>query len=274
MNKSNKNLLNNGYIIFKNKLSHKVCDDLVLKIEKLLQKKRRKKNHLDEGSIFGQETLRDLVLREPKSFLKLISNKTIIDTLNDLFKDSFILENIMASNSVSVKKKYKRIVHIDSHLPTTNPNLTTDAVAMICLDDFTKNNGATKIWPNSHLSGIRIHHDKAKFKKFKKKPIFVEAPKGSIVIFLGQLWHQIGKNINNKRRWGILIHYKRWWIKPSTDFTRCGKNIYKLLNRKQKELFGFNSIVPRFNFKTHSRNAKTLRKITQLDDNYEKVLRY
>ena len=36
---------------------------------------------------------------------------------------------------------------------------------MICLDDFTKNNGATKIWPNSHLSGIRIHHDKAKFKK-------------------------------------------------------------------------------------------------------------
>lgn len=274
MNTPIKNLLDNGYVIFKNKLSHKVCDDLVLKIEKLLQKKRGKKNDVDEGSVYGQEIIRDLVLRDPKNFLQLISNKTIVKILDNLFKDTFILENIMASNSVNVEKNYKRIVHIDSHLPTKDPKLTTDAVAMVCLDDFTKSNGATKIWPNSHLSGVRIHHERHKFKKYKRKPVYVEAPKGSIVIFLGQLWHQIGKNINSKRRWGILIHYKRWWIKPSTDFTKCGKNIYRLLNRKQKELFGFNSIVPKFNLKTHSRNAKTLRKITRLDSSYEKVLRY
>ena len=48
------------------------------------------------------------------------------------------------------------------------------------------------------------------------------APKGSLSNILGQLWHQIGKNFNNDRRWAILIHYKRWWIKPSTDFTKCG----------------------------------------------------
>ena len=44
----------------------------------------------------------------------------------------------MASNSLNVKNNYKRIVHIDSHLPTQDPKLTTDAVAMICLDDFKK----------------------------------------------------------------------------------------------------------------------------------------
>ena len=66
--------------------------------------------------------IRDLVLRDPETFLKLIDNKKIIKILGSIFNDSFILENIMASNSVNVKKKYKRIVHIDSHLPTSDQN--------------------------------------------------------------------------------------------------------------------------------------------------------
>ncbi len=229
---------------------------------------------MDEGSKFGQEVIRDLVLREPKTFLKLIDNKKIITILSELFNDHFILENIMASNSINVKKKYDRIVHIDSHLPTSNPKFTTDAVAMICLDDFRKENGATKIWPKSHLSGVRIHHERNKIKNKENKFTYVEAPKGSLVIFLGQLWHQVGKNINNQRRWGILIHYKRWWIKPSTDFTKCGNKIFKLLNNKQKELFGFNSISPKFDLKKQSRNAKTLRKINKIGKNYSQALIY
>ena len=72
--------------------------------------------------MYGQEIIRDLVLRDPKTYLKLIDNKKIIKVLDSIFKDSFILENIMASNSVNVKKKYKRLVHIDSHLPTADQN--------------------------------------------------------------------------------------------------------------------------------------------------------
>ena len=103
---------------------------------------------------------------------------------------------------------------------------------MICLDEFKKENGATKIWPKSHLSGIRIHHDKKKLKNREKKYVYVEAPKGSLVIFLGQLWHQIGKNINNNRG-GKLIHYKRWWIKPSTNLN-IGSKIFNQLNENKK----------------------------------------
>ena len=102
----------------------------------------------------------------------------------------------------------------------------------------------------------------------------MEAPKGSLVIFLGQLWHQIGKNINNNRRWAILIHYKRWWIKPSTNFTKCGSKIFNQLNDKQKELFGFNSIIPKFNLRKQFRNGKTLRKISSIDKNYSQALKY
>ena len=110
--------------------------------------------------------------------------------------------------------------------------------------------------------------------RIKKKYKYVEAKKGSIVFFLGQTWHQIGKNTNFKSRWGVLCHYKRWWIKPSTDFTKCGPAIYKLLNRKQKELFGFNSISPKFNLKKQTKVLKILRSTDKLSSKYSKAIRY
>ena len=119
--------------------------------------------------------------------------------------------------------------------------------------------------------GVRIQNEKKLSKKSFK---YVEAPKGSVVFFLGQSWHQIGKNINNNSRWGILIHFKRWWIKPSTDFTKCGPKIFKILNKKQKELLGFTSISPKFNFKIQTKELKTLRKYSSLGSNYFKIIKY
>ena len=124
-------------------------------------------------------------------------------------------------------------------------------------------------------SSIRCQNTKRKktFNK-KKKFKFVEAPRGSVVFFLGQTWHQIGKNQDDANRWGILCHYKRWWIKPSTDFTKCGPKVFKMLNNKQKELFGFNSISPKFNFKKQIKQLKTLRKISNIGKDYLKTLSY
>ena len=51
--------------------------------------------------------------------------------------------------------------------------------------------GSTRIWPKSHKSGKRVQDLKINFNsKFK----LLTAKKGSIIIFLGQLWHQIGEN--------------------------------------------------------------------------------
>ena len=268
-----KKLFKNGYCIVDNFLSKSNCEKLKKKINYLNKNKVLDINNKDAKN--GQVILRDLVLRDPRSFLNLIDKKLIMGVLDSVFKDKFILENIMGSNSVNVKKNYSRIIHIDSHLPTSDPKNTSDIVVLFCLDDFTKYNGATKVWPGSHLSNKRIHHEthfltKKNIKNFK----YVEAKKGSIVFFLGQTWHMIGQNINSKSRWGILTHYKRWWIKPSTDFTKCGSKIFKLLNNKQKELFGFTSIPPKFNLKSMSRNGKTLRKVFKVNKNYLKALNY
>ena len=269
-----KKIYKEGFVIIKDFLNPKFCDKIFNYIEKIHQKKNQKKNNFDEGSKYGQIIIRDLVLREPKTFLKFLNFNFINNVLKEIFRDHFILENMMASNSVNVEKNYLRNVHIDSHLPNVNPLYTTDVVVLFCLDNFSQKNGATKIWPRSHLSGLRIHHENKSKLKLYKKYKFAEATRGSIIFFLGQTWHQIGKNENSKSRWGILNHYKRWWIKPGTDFTKCGPKIFKILNKKQKELFGFNCIPPRFNLKTQSRNLKTLRNSKKISLEYFKAIRY
>jgi hypothetical protein len=73
----------------------------------------------------------------------------------------------------------------------------------------------------------------------------------------------------------LLIHYKRWWIKPSLDYTKCGKKIFNSLNLNQKKLFGFTSISPKFDFKLKYRtDYKTKRDILNLPKNYEDATNY
>ena len=104
---------------------------------------------------------------------------------------AFILDNCQASGATNVKSNYDALVHIDSHQTSNILSNTTDIVVCFCLNDFKKENGATKIWPKSHLSKKRIQNDKEYKKKIKKKFIYAEAKQGSIIFFLGQTWHQI-----------------------------------------------------------------------------------
>jgi len=269
-----KKLHRDGFCIVNNFIKEKECESLINKLEKLNNSLPKNKKFVDENSKNGQLIIRDLPLRDPKTYLKLLDKKLILNVLKNIFKETFILDNCQASGSINVRSNYKTLVHIDSHLPCKFIENTSDVVICYCLNDFTKENGATKIWPKSHLSTTRIQNNKNYKKEIKKNFVHGDAKKGSIIFFLGQTWHQIGKNTNSKKRWGILCHYKRWWIKPSTDWAKCGPKIFGLLNDQQKELFGFTSISPKFNLKTRTRTLKTLRKSFQLNKNYFKTIQY
>lgn len=257
-------LFKNGYCIIEKCLTHKKCDNLKNAIKKLKEKNIKNKYFKNIDSEHGQDVVRDLVLRDPKNFLQIIDIPKIFKIVKNVLNDIFILDNCMASNSIKVNNKFSRLVHIDSHLPSKLNFNTSDVVVSLCLDDFTYANGATRVWSKSHLSGIRIQNSKNYKRNILKQNIVVDAKKGSAIIFLGHTWHQVGKNINGKDRFSILNHYKKWWIKPATDFTKCGIKIYKMLNQNQKQLFGFNSISPIFNFKKQTRQLKTLRKISDI----------
>lgn len=267
-----KTIKRDGLCIIKNCISLNDCSKIIKLIENIY---KNKKNKNLINIIENQLVIKDLIFRNFKFFLKLIDLKVVIKFLETIFKDDFILDNIIASNSLkSNSKKQKNKIHIDGHLPITKFEHTTDMVVIICLNDFNENNGSTKYWPKSHLSGIRVNDVKKIPKKFNNyKSIKTQA--GSIIFLTGQTWHQIGKNISGEKRWAIIIHYKKWWIKPSLNFTLCGKKFFSYLNSYQKKLFGFTSISPKINLKTLQRvNFKTKRKIESVPKKYYKALDY
>ena len=101
-----------GYSIIPNVIKKKDCDFLKEKLEKLHKSLKNNPNFIDEGSKGGQIIIRDLVMRDPKIFLKCISLSKITNILNKIFNDKFILNNIMASNSLNVKNKFNRKIHL------------------------------------------------------------------------------------------------------------------------------------------------------------------
>lgn len=268
-----KSLKKNGHVSLGKIIPQKTCNQAKLDILKLQKNLKKNKKFIDEASIKGQEIIRDLPLRHPEAFLKFTDLKSIMKILENIFHDNFILDNMMASNSINVLNKHDTKIHIDSQMAINQFNLTTDVVAMIYLDKFKIENGATKVWPGSHKSGVRIHREKKFNKKFSKSKYLI-GDKGSVSIMLGQTWHQVGKNITHEDRWSFFLHYKRWWMKPSTNFLKCGKKIFKKLNPKQKELFGFNSISPSYDFNIKTKKIYTLRKIKSISKNYNKALNY
>ncbi len=277
--KTTNQIKKNGYGLLKNVIPINKCNNLIAHLRSLHKSRIKNTNKLnlykykEEHFIYtkhSQALIRNLILEKPEIFMPLISLSPVLKIVSNIMKEILILDGCTSSNSIN-NNNYKSTRHVDTHLATKNIDNTLDMVAVLCLNDFNSSNGGTVIWPKTHKTGIAINRNPAWSKKYLNKCKTLIAPQGSIAFMLGQLWHSIGKNTNNKDRWSILLHYKRWWIKPSTDYTRCGKKIFNRLNAEQKILLGFNSIVPIYNNKNRQ---KTLIKKNQISQNYKKALNY
>lgn len=75
------------------------------------------------------------------------------------------------------------------------------------LTPFTKENGATHIFPRSHGEAGMAKTDLG-------VPEIAECEPGSAICFLGSTAHGAGSNITNAVRRGVLISYSLGWLKP------------------------------------------------------------
>ena len=253
-----------GYTVLSNLLSDEKCVELTEHLDDL------EKQHRDLNKLYapnGQAVIFNLHLEKPDVFLSLIDMPGVMALVESILGPDFILDSCAGSRSI-VAENTKFGIHIDGHLPISNFNQTTDIQVILCLDPFTKTNGATRIWPLSHKTSICIQ--RSELAENLPEPVYLCAPRGSAGAFLGQTWHQIGKNTDNSRRWGLILHYKRWWIKSSYDFTQCGEHVFNQLNDVQKKLFGFNSRSPLFGGK----RGNTLSKIEDIPKIYEEAMNF
>jgi ectoine hydroxylase-related dioxygenase (phytanoyl-CoA dioxygenase family) len=105
-----------------------------------------------------------------------------------------------------------QMIHADDQLiPLPRPHVPIICNTMWAITDFTEANGATRLVPGSHLwanaPGYPEHH----------KTIPAEMSKGSVLVWVGSLWHGGGANMTSGRRTGIAMNYCAGFIRQQEN---------------------------------------------------------
>lgn len=132
----------------------------------------------------------------------------------------------------------EQVLHRDEDIypvPRPHPQLVVNV--MWAFDDFTEANGATRVLPGSHRS-VEAPPDDAPL-------TFAEMPAGSVMLYLGSLWHGGGANRTDAPRLGVAIEYVVSWLRPQeTHLLAVPTAIARTLPRRLRELLGYDVYPP------------------------------
>lgn len=120
-------------------------------------------------------------------------------------------------------KQLQLLHHEDGLWPFPHPGMSWCIDCMWALDDFTEENGATLVVPNSqHIARtnfVQLEDDAAQQFLGAQRPVIPAVmPKGSVCLFTGNTLHAGGHNRSNETRKGMLVSYQLGWLRPEHRF--------------------------------------------------------
>ena len=133
-----------------------------------------------------------------------------------------------------------QILHRDDAVyPLPQPGPPVVVNTMWPLDEFTSDNGATRFIPGSH----------------RWEPGRVPAPcdevdtatlsPGSVMFYLGSLWHGGGANRTGRPRLGVILEYAAAWLRPQENHCLAvPRSVVRQLPERLQELLGYNIYPP------------------------------
>ncbi len=128
----------------------------------------------------------------------------------------------------------RQFLHQDDGLwPIPRPHPHFLCNALIALDDFDVENGATHLVPYSHK-----WHDR---KVDQSEPtIQVEMKAGSMVVWAGAMWHAGGANVSDRERMGLFISHGVSYLRPQeAQLVSVPQEIARTLPEKLQRLLGY-----------------------------------
>ena len=124
----------------------------------------------------------------------------VMSVLPHVLGDDFLLSTM--GSAVIGPGEESQMLHVDDgvyQFPRPHPNLVCNT--MWALSDFTHENGATLVVPESN----NWDHDPVMGEDYKT--ISLEMPAGSIAFVVGTCYHGAGANTTDEIRWALTINY-------------------------------------------------------------------
>jgi ectoine hydroxylase-related dioxygenase (phytanoyl-CoA dioxygenase family) len=196
-----------GYLVLPGVLSRRQVDHLNDRLEELWRQ---------EGERAGEENYIE------KNALRLANLVNKGDVFREMFSHSLVLDAVRAVLGPQVRLSMLNARAVPPHSDPEQP-LHTDAdhgaglddkgyifcTAIWMLDDFTPENGATRIVPGTHRRREQPKQVMADTRAAYPGEAIVEGKAGDVLVFNGHCWHAGRANITDAPRRAILVHYIR-----------------------------------------------------------------
>ena len=156
-------------------------------------------------------------------FYEFFLNPPVLNLIRSVLGDDALLYDMNARVVLPTGGRETRRgfqVHVDREDFSVNPFADGKHYPMAlnviwCLVDFNIENGATLMWPGSHLSG-QVPDPEGEFPNY----VHAIAPAGTALIWDAALWHSTGLNVSGMDRYSLTAFYQRAWIKGKADSAR------------------------------------------------------
>jgi ectoine hydroxylase-related dioxygenase (phytanoyl-CoA dioxygenase family) len=221
----------------------------VLKVHEQRTGQHIDRNELETSGLSADRPINGhwAILTEDPVFEEVIMNPTVLAMAKYLCGNSVVLSDLLCL----LKQKHEQMthpLHTDQH--GTPPPLPP--YAQVCnvtwtLTDYEKGDGVTAIVPKSHLRSRYPSMEESNFLREDApvKPIPIEAPAGSLVVWHGATWHGAFPRENEGLRMNLIMAFTRVYMKQIRDFRSTVPQ--EILDRHPVEfaqLIGANSMYP------------------------------
>lgn len=219
-------VLQQGYVVIPNLVSQETLVDIRRAVMPLLN---------DTGRNFfeGESTQRIYsVIAKTLACNVLVEHPVILSLLDALFKPGYLLSQLQVINILSGEKQQP--LHTDdAFYAIPRPRQPLGAATVWAIDDFTAENGGTVVIPGSHQWGEGQPNASQ-----LSEQIQCEMTAGSVVFFLGTLWHGGGANQSDASRLAVTAQYCEGYCRTQENYSlsipkdvvaQCSENIKRLL---------------------------------------------
>ncbi len=148
--------------------------------------------------------------------------------------DPGLLISSLSSIAIGPDEQAQPVHADDQMIPLPRPHVPIICNTMWAITDFTEANGATRVVPGSHL------RDEPPNPLEHYETIPAEMPRGSVLVWVGSLWHGGGANRTDARRVGIAMNYCAGFVRQQENQQLgLSPKLVRTFSRRLQELVGY-----------------------------------
>ncbi|MEU4344016.1 phytanoyl-CoA dioxygenase family protein [Nocardia sp. NPDC023852] len=223
-------VLRDGYVILPDLLTPQELDDIRKAVAPLADQHRR--------NAFECHTTQRVysVLNKTRACDRIADHPRVLELLDRLFLPNYLLSMLQVINILPGEKA--QMLHTDDGFyPLPRPRKALGADTIWAIDDFTTDNGATDIIPDSHRLGHEMPEDS------ERQPVVMKA--GSCVFFVGTLWHGGGANRSPHPRLAVTAQYCEPWLRPQEAFIlSTTRDTVRAVSEDMRRMLGYSIHSP------------------------------